>query len=483
MEENIIKWLIGISECPKTISLDESRVLSVLKRHRLLGNFAREIKNSRPEWCSDVLFKKVIEEETAILEKHDEQFNFIKSFSKTLSGPIILIKGFSAHFLSNKKLPVRPSNDLDLLSQNPGSLIQQLKNINFTPSKDDFSDHEISELGNGQVVLDIHKHVPIFSYPIDIWDLEKNKVNSQTKSSFSLTGKLTYDDLVLDCIEISENLFIPNIELAVLISCVNIFRDYVCTFDYTPPIKLMEIFEINTLVNHDSFNLNKLLELSIKYKAVHSLEFINEIMSNLFKSNPLVNLPIDKKPGFPQLLLWNFNTWFISSNLNELTAINSLDSIVDKLKPTLISASNDYNKYNLYSNSVEKYGERNTIPINAIEMSSLGRNLSILLKVNWENSLLIQLTLIGKKLFPDDMFYVAFGNYKEVVFGRDLLGGTNTTNNVSFDADNVTFSFELTQDKLDLDKKRIISAVIFAEEKNENSIKSSIFPVKISKEY
>lgn len=376
----------------KNIKLaDLKPMLSSISKHKLEPYVQEMLPAVLPE----------IEEKLITIEEQYQNFvSFLKELQTKLEKPIVIVKGFSNYHNTNGRALLRGTSDLDILSHDPVKLREELLSQGFIEKKSE-TGHELSELKKDKILIDLHKFVPVASYPADINTISSSN-NWKTKGEMYFSGQVTYLDIVENSVEILDKVLVPNVNMSLIISCAAIFRDYITTLEEVPSLKLINIVEIYILMHEPEFNREEFLKLIRKYHAEHSVAFTNKLLIEVYDEY-LIDFQHDLQ-SFPQILFWD-RKWLIPENLFKTVANTKFESVLEYLEAQKIQL-NDNQKIELH------------IPTktNDYHTSSNDFNKQIFLEVEWKENLYIRLNINDIKLHQNDIFSFNFGNYHRKIF-------------------------------------------------------------------
>lgn len=171
----------------------------------------------------------IFDEQCKVLRKIASQFR-LRGFKEL---PIV-IKGGSIFGITNDHRSIKRSNDIDLIYSDVSIIEMILTEMGFERKGDDkLSEHEYCMMVKDNVVIDVHKYIPIINYSDGIIDKSKKAVANNSRIFFESFTKIKQEKLLYS--EIANNsllsdffgLPIPRLNYQVLILSANIFRDYV----------------------------------------------------------------------------------------------------------------------------------------------------------------------------------------------------------------------------------------------------------------
>lgn len=471
-ESKILGWTLDLSESPsfETNEINEELLFKYIVGHKLETKFFEKIKKNKPLWCSDKVYIKAESLAEQIKKRFEDQHSFLTSFSEEYESTLLVIKGFTAFLLTDKETPIRGSSDMDLFTEDYVKLREKLITTGFVEVKSE-TGHEFSELVKNSINVDIHKLYPIYQYPKDIWDMQLNVVNLTTSESIQIVSEIYYEDLVQNCIYIHKNLAVPSVEMAILILSNNLFKDYVSFLDFLPPVPLVQIVEIVQLLKKT--DIGRVYKLAEKYNASQLLDFVGEVISKLYGLNPFENFTGQPKPGFPQMLLWNFNTWINNNQTNKLLKTIDLKNIISEMKNTMLKSSS-HTKIYKYQN-IDKNLENS---LNGYE-GTTGRKVDVALQVIWEDCIHFQIDIFNTKLSMNDMVVINFGTFRRIYLGDKLINAVT----YSVAEDRSSLSVEINANEFpEILTSQTLALLLFVEKKDPGDIRSSLFPIILNKQ-
>jgi hypothetical protein len=191
-------------------------------------------------------------------------------------GKLIHLKGNSAaHHLSPAGYR-RHSNDIDLISTSPETLISVMSLAGFRRHSEGMC-HEASTMvsPNGKF-FDVHRYFPAWQY------VEAGSTPYLTKSR-----RLDYRDLVAGAVpdpDVSrEDVLIPGPEMTAILLCFHVFKDYI-----EPPfltqiakVKMGELAEFLELHGMIQFDRVKFMALATEYGGRDAVEFVTTVIKDL----------------------------------------------------------------------------------------------------------------------------------------------------------------------------------------------------------
>ncbi|MCK6075214.1 nucleotidyltransferase family protein [Paenibacillus silvae] len=346
---------------------------------------------------------------TRIKEQYKRHITFLEKLRNTTEKPIVVVKGFSNYHASEGRVLLRETSDLDILSPHPVRLREELLASGFIEKKTE-TEHELSELEQDGILIDIHKFVPVASYPADIEEICESNHYTTTEGMF-FSGEISYNDIKEHSIEIIDNVLVPNVNMSLLISCVSMFRDYITSLEDVPNLKLINLVEIFILMHEPTFDPAEFIQMVRKYKAEHSIAFVNHLLLDIYDEQ-LVDVG-DNIKRFPQILFWS-EKWIIPLDVvksvcntrfeNVLELLGAEQKWLDEHHSLRMTAASRSPRYHTFNDEFDK---------------------QITLAVKWTDHLHISLEMTPfDQLHDHDIFRFNFGKSwnKIFLFGSDEWG-------------------------------------------------------------
>lgn len=409
------------------------RLLEFSAKHKIQPYVFEYLRNR------DADIDSLLEKELRRIEnKYQNQVEFAEQINQDLNHPLVVFKGFSNSFLQTQYILKRESADLDVLYKEPEQFRNILLNKKFSEFKynpDPESGHEFSCLDNSLsgMKIDLHHHIPIMAYPDDIHTVETS--GDTTQSPATRVAAIGYEDILLNSIQIFGNVLIPNIHLSVLILCSSMFRDYIGRMDRLPYFKLIDLQETLLLLDDPMFDFAEFNKLVIRYKAFDSVNFVGKVTFELlgFDSFEFV----DKKlRSYPQIQIWNFNSWFIPPSLKESILNIDVISLFRQMGAEIL----------LVKNNVSKTYKCNLLQL--VIKSTDNSDLDVSLKITLKDDLILSVEIENVSgISEKDLINFNFGSIKKTYFGsssRRILFGAKEHQQERIEYDKKTRTLTLT---------------------------------------
>ncbi|WP_117161178.1 nucleotidyltransferase family protein [Paraliobacillus sp. X-1268] len=350
-----------------------------------------------------------------IVNEFDNQLNYARELSNKLEYPLIVFKGFTNYFLGEGDIFKRESGDLDLLYKDPKHLRKHLINESFYEFEYS-SGHEYSclEKLDISITIDLHKHIPIMAYPKDIHSVSRN--GETTIDPVSKVAELNYEDVLAYCHHLSGNVYIPSVNLSLLILCTSMFRDYISRMDSLPHFKLIDLVETVKLLNSTSYKPNEFIELVNKYNSHDSINFTGKVLKEITGLDPFHYIN-GKLTYYPQIQTWNFNSWFFPSSLKSAILNEDFISLYRQIgaETLFISKNQDYSFKNTAEENVLK----------SLTKSTNNNELQVTFNVKWDRELRLEIEISNVTGISDnDIINLNFGALVKTYFGSVSRGMT-----------------------------------------------------------
>ncbi|MEK3877777.1 nucleotidyltransferase family protein [Paenibacillus sp. FSL M7-0420] len=223
----------------------------------------------------------------------------------------ILIKGISIYGLTNQAYHIRRSVDMDLIYSDPASLVSLLMEIGFAKiNEDGISDHEFSTMVREELVIDIHKFIPVFGYSEGMLKKALRAEKHIFFESFTklTSDKISYSDLNQDAYAVPNfgGMRVPDVHYQVLILCAHLFKNFVHSlFHCSSGIILAELLDIRDLLRRPSFDVRRFELIITSNEKSTSVNFARELISLILGESSLQELAYDPNRAYPKFILWN----------------------------------------------------------------------------------------------------------------------------------------------------------------------------------
>ncbi|MBP1904874.1 hypothetical protein J2Z32_001498 [Paenibacillus turicensis] len=437
-----------------------------------LESYYKKFLNSTKE------IPEINEQLQAITNQYKQFRSFLMELEKNIEEPVIVIKGFSNYHITNGRILLRGTSDIDILARNPYEFKELLVAQGFMEIKTETT-HELSELQKEGILIDLHKFVPVVSYPEDINDISV-KNNMSTTSGSILKGKITYCDLLENTVKLSEKILVPNVNIALIILCVSIFRDYITSVDKLPHFKLINLVEVYLLLQEDNFHADDFLQISQKFHAEHCVEFVNILLKEIYQvSLPSTSHTLNR---FPQILMWNFNQWIVPKKLfNSVFNISFESALLELGAKELKLKSNNNLSIDCISDINVYYASRDNQkkPIN--------------MNLNWDNKLYVHLSIENVEgIHKNDIININFSEdeNKMTFFGskerQKSFGSTINRGRIIYNENKKSLNVEFTLSENELrahyliEENKVGMNIYIEKHENKNEI-NCIIPIIIQK--
>jgi len=312
----------------------------------------------------------------------------------------IVIKGVSLFGITNNHRNIKRSKDIDMIYSNPSVLESVLTDIGFKREGDDeISEHEYCMMVREDIIIDVHKFVPILNYSDGIINKSRKAEATNRRiffESFTRIEKLNllYPEIAKHSL-VSDTLGeipVPDVHYQILILCANIFRDYVNShFHFSSGIILAELLDVIELLSHSAFDMEQLISISNNERRT-SISFVGYLIGKIFDDHRLAPA-IDFDMLYPKFLFWN-GTMYLPAQLNEFIYFDSSDFVNFLDSENIDLSTNDTKSI---TPNIEKYNSHGSQHVKLVTLEKK------------ENNLSIKITLMNKPIATAaDVFEIAF---------------------------------------------------------------------------
>ncbi|MFE6075210.1 hypothetical protein ACFVQB_12110 [Paenibacillus sp. NPDC057886] len=300
----------------------------------------------------------------------------------------IVIKGASIYGITGDLRTIKRSNDIDIIYSDFILLESVLTEMGFEKDEmNETSKHEHSLMVRGDILIDIHKYIPILKYSESI--INKAMKAKRTESTILFESFTKMEEYSVDYVELGRHSFsdysnlglrVPAINYQVLILCAEIFRDYVNSQShFSSGIIIADLLDVMELIRHPTFQMSQFITITNGERRL-SVSFVAHLLKELF-NNYLLESFIDEQICYPKFLFWN-GTMYLPTDSHEY--IYSDPSDITRLLRS--------ETFNLFEN------KRTIIP-NKFNYNSHGISNVKLVHLEKDNGLLnIKITLLNKPI-------------------------------------------------------------------------------------
>lgn len=441
--EMFYKWIIDESaKYPLGTLSNFETIKTFIKKNKLQAYALGRLKTLDMKNSFKILENLYIEfenDQKKAIQRHEKEFDFLLKLAEEFSEPIILIKGDVPYLLSEKRIPLRDSSDIDLLCSKPSDLRNKLMRDFFVEKKGE-TGHELSKLVKDELKIDLQKYIPVYRYPSDL--INVTKTGEQTSESFILAAQITYSDLIRNCERVFKNIFVPNATLSVLILCTNLFRDYVNNLTKIPMIKIAHLVEIKELLKENSFDISLFNKLVKEFNADQAVSLIGILLKDLFKTSQLDKYIDRSLENFPQTLFWNFNSWYLPTlSVSKRIFTENFDQTLLHFHAT---------KFEVTNNDLQIHYNRTTSNYQIYSNSYKGEDLRFSVTVKWGNTFQLNIKIFDVSLHSNDIISFEFGRVRSTYFGcverETQLGGKRQlqgSDNIIYNTNSRTISVDI----------------------------------------
>lgn len=336
-----IYWIVKDNDSDTLQPLSDEqfkKLLDLLYEHKLILRFYNKVELFKPVWMTlkqkyllKLLYNKLSTEINSKLLAITELSN--KAKEKNIR--CVIIKGLTTYFLTDDTNNLRGSSDIDILCDDHQALINLLLELGYTEVEKIYPEHEIVSLYRNDIEIDVHKFLPSYEYHPSVKKNARSikRTNrtwffSEKDENYYYSSKLDYDQIVL----FNHNgINLPNINMHVLIICINAFRSYVHSFYHkTSGICISDLLEVKSLITHKRFNAREFHNLVKKHSAEDAVRFVSILLQHFFKLNFSEQ---DNYKNFPFKLTW-LGVWAIPRSIDFLL-FRSFDELNYWLYPVL----------------------------------------------------------------------------------------------------------------------------------------------------
>jgi hypothetical protein len=293
------------------------KILDVCHRHRLIGRLARELE--APQTASAEIVTAVREQQRHIesrAQEHIREVVRVQEYLHAMGHRSVLLKGPSAHLVSGCSIPLRHFEDMDLMvlgtaRADASSVIEPLDQLGYELIPEwPCGIHEAGHFVRGDRAasyrmdgegleqeafkLDVHHGFPFWGFPdvppVDLTSPGRIDIDPQGLGQRTDRRLVDYAALAEEvrCIEMPfGDITVLSPEATALISCGNIFKDYLKPHWLVPScVRLGEVAEIVDLVSLPGFRYDRFAKLAVAWSATDAIACVTEVYESLVGDAP-----------------------------------------------------------------------------------------------------------------------------------------------------------------------------------------------------
>lgn len=351
-ELDILKWAAGAPvELPEDDTVDEERLCELLGYHRLAPRLLARLNEVRcrdqklPAWCTRTMMAVLLGEKMRSERELRAKIDAVQEIVTAVGadGPVFVVKGFSTYALTNDRRHVRRSSDIDLFGPDEERLFQTLLGLGYTGEYVTQEHHEYAGLDRGDTCIEIHRYLPVFSFPdgIDAVDLVPEHHAGTWRQTLVEPPpyKVFYRDLLEHTVAGrapgTETIRVLDVTMATLSLCTHESKAFTMPLFGRPmTIKLSMLADILDLTRHPEFDTVKFAHLAERFQARDTVRLVGYLIWSYFGVDPF-GISIPDTAGnslFPYpRTLHNYGLWGLVSTPDEVIPPFDVQTIVDRL--------------------------------------------------------------------------------------------------------------------------------------------------------
>ena len=287
---------------------ESEELLARISAHGLIGRCQRLRCEIEARNYPGNLFSGIDDLSHKIELEYSRNLAVLEAASKKIGeGLGVMIKGASSFLLTSDKATLR-CGDVDLVVPDGDLAIAHLVSMGFERIRTPFM-HEIGELTRDGVELDLQHGFPVTRYPIARSEMGREGVGTW---GLAQTCEITFQDLVRTRVAAkvkSGLLWIPSLEMAVLIAASHAFMNYINIWSIShrqkPWIRLCEFADIQEMSTRPNFSWTEFSNLVEHFHASDVVEWTDSIWTRLGGAPLFPGCSRTNTEDFPINLWWN----------------------------------------------------------------------------------------------------------------------------------------------------------------------------------
>jgi Uncharacterised nucleotidyltransferase len=332
--------------------VDEETLLQALLRNKMTSRFVHRVSTEGQKRFSASLIEEARRQVAITRTVNDDRATELRRLDQVLEalGPV-MVKGPTALLLTQDERNLRFTNDIDLITDRPDELVEQLEGEGYESSDDFCRPHEFASLYRDNVNIDVQTYMPVVWFGSEAANAARPDQNPGIWMGLEAApeAQLTYELLSADSFPhpLAPHIRIPQASLAYVVACVHMCREYHQAAVPLPyaTIRLGELCEIRDLARLPSFVPSKAALTTEMCRGVCSRRFVDDLCSRIWSCSASI----------PANDLFPFDVWF--------PGFSVFDDRVEAIGDLLIRTANS---------PAEKYIER--LGLESVTLDGLGRS-------------------------------------------------------------------------------------------------------------
>ena len=287
---------------------ESEELLARLSAHGLIGRCQRLRRQIEAHNYAGDLLAGIDDLSHKIELEYSRNLAVLEAVSLTIGeGLGVMIKGASSFLLTSDKATLR-CGDVDLVVPNGDLAVAHLLSMGFERTRAPFM-HEIGELTRDGVELDLQRGFPVTRYPIARSEMGREGVGTW---GLAQTCEINFQDLMRTRIAVTVKsglLWIPSLEMAVLIAASHAFMNYINIWSishrHKPWIRLCEFSDIQEMSSRPAFSWSRFSSLVERFQANDVVEWTAIIWTRLGGAPLFPGHRRTHTGDFPLNLWWN----------------------------------------------------------------------------------------------------------------------------------------------------------------------------------
>lgn len=365
--ERINSWLMSLkSIClpPELYNLSVKEIdqlIQYMYEHKAVVRFYNKLKSAVEIDQLKTLYNRIETEINSIKAFiHPQRFKMM-NLLQGYTGDYMLLKGVTSEVLTGNADLLRVSDDWDIWARDPKDFTEYASHNGFLVDNESCAPHEFSKLlcaDNDEIMIEVHQSFPNISIPTELLCRDLT-----TKVGYLNISYPSFSDISGEITSVKwgsyGNIRIASIELAVIIMCMNVYRDSLYEPYKLPNVRLLDLLEIYMLSKSEKFSAKKFGCLVDKFNSRQSVSFCHKLLSCFYEDVALPDYNIDLR--ILKLMNAEFSVFLLqdSSNFFHRLCCETFESRVQTLHPTRIKldewySTKDFFKYQGTDGSKDK---------------------------------------------------------------------------------------------------------------------------------
>lgn len=272
-----------------------SQLVDYLNEHKMLIDFYQRIIGDPQLSKLGGLAETIASEVELIKDIAKQQRLHIMQLLQAYEGNYVVLKGVTTEVLTKDSSLFRESGDWDIWAEDPEEFTKYALHNGFSQYDESCAPHEFSKLfysDNINVEIEVHQSFPNISIPSELLDRDV-----AIKVGYVSLTYPVFSDIADEIVQVEwkdrGHIHIFSAEMAALLMCMNVYKDYLWEPYKIPNIRLHDLIEIQRLSACQEFSSSKFSALAEKMCCQQAVSFVFKLLQSFFREIKIPNYHVD----------------------------------------------------------------------------------------------------------------------------------------------------------------------------------------------